>query len=324
MQTTRNTDHVIQAELWTGDLQKMFEEELIATNFVEWLSWTGADSIVMHQIGQNVAQDYAEDQEIQYTNLAIGRKSFSAGGYKQSANYITNQLLQDSPMASRIKSEFVPSQLRALMKSQERDILKEAGPMGQSGQTANDYNMLNRARHRWVAGGANTTINEIDFAKAALALDQANIAQGGRVAIIDSATIWEFNKRIAAEHLTTQNQKWADLVHTGVGNGGDANGYVFQYNLFGFDCYTNPNLNKLEDPETIGGDTIQNGIENLFFSMDGSIKPFKGTVRQPPKVDSDYNKDRQREEYVTTCRFGHALDRPENMVIVLTDDTINY
>jgi hypothetical protein len=42
-----------------------------------------------------------------------------------------------------------------------------------------------------------------------------------------------------------------------------------------------------------------------------------GHVRQAPKVDSEYNKDLQREEYVTTARYGFKLFRPENMVVVL-------
>jgi hypothetical protein len=44
-----------------------------------------------------------------------------------------------------------------------------------------------------------------------------------------------------------------------------------------------------------------------------------GSVRQAPRVDSEFNKDFQREEYVTTCRYGLKLYRPENVVVVVTD-----
>jgi len=49
------------------------------------------------------------------------------------------------------------------------------------------------------------------------------------------------------------------------------------------------------------------------------VVPFIGAMRQAPTVESDYNKDLQREEYVTTARYGMKLYRPENLVTVLSD-----
>jgi hypothetical protein len=44
-----------------------------------------------------------------------------------------------------------------------------------------------------------------------------------------------------------------------------------------------------------------------------------GHIRQYPKVESERNKDMQRDEYVTTARWGFKNYRPENTVIVLSD-----
>jgi hypothetical protein len=44
-----------------------------------------------------------------------------------------------------------------------------------------------------------------------------------------------------------------------------------------------------------------------------------GAMRQMPKVDGGYNYNKQREEYVTTARYGLKVYRPENLVCVLTD-----
>jgi hypothetical protein len=65
--------------------------------------------------------------------------------------------------------------------------------------------------------------------------------------------------------------------------------------------------------------TAAAGVNNLFFSAAQDVVPFIGSMRQPPKVDSEYNKDLQREEYVTTMRYGMKLFRPENLVVVLSD-----
>jgi Icc-related predicted phosphoesterase len=45
-------------------------------------------------------------------------------------------------------------------------------------------------------------------------------------------------------------------------------------------------------------------------------------VFQVPNVDSEYNKDYQRDEYVTTCRYGFKAFRPENIVVVVTDTDV--
>jgi hypothetical protein len=65
--------------------------------------------------------------------------------------------------------------------------------------------------------------------------------------------------------------------------------------------------------------TAAAGVNNLFFSAASDVLPFVGLIRQAPKVDSEYNKDWQRDEYVTTCRYAFKLFRPENLVVVVTD-----
>jgi hypothetical protein len=93
----------------------------------------------------------------------------------------------------------------------------------------------------------------------------------------------------------------------------------FVKNIFGFDIYTSINVKNV-GAETVDGLTVASGsVANLFFSAAPDVLPFVGSVRQPPKVDSEFNKDLQQEEYVTTCRYGFKLFRPENLCVVLTD-----
>jgi hypothetical protein len=41
-----------------------------------------------------------------------------------------------------------------------------------------------------------------------------------------------------------------------------------------------------------------------------------------PEVDTEYNKDFQRTEFVTTARYGVKLYRPENLVVVLSNSAV--
>lgn len=108
--------------------------------------------------------------------------------------------------------------------------------------------------------------------------------------------------------------RWEGIIRDGM-----STGMKFIANVYGFDVYVSQNLPSGKT-ETISGRTVTtNGVANYFFSAAPDVLPFVGNVRQPPKVDSEYNKDLQREEYVTTCRYGYKLYRPENMVVVLSD-----
>lgn len=95
-------------------------------------------------------------------------------------------------------------------------------------------------------------------------------------------------------------------------------GMRFLMNVYGFDVYTSDFLQK-GITTAIGGQSATNGVANLFFSAAPDVIPFVGQMRQSPRVDSEYNKDYQRDEYVTTARYGFGFYRPENMVVVISE-----
>jgi hypothetical protein len=106
---------------------------------------------------------------------------------------------------------------------------------------------------------------------------------------------------------------WEGVITTGL-----SNGTRFYKNVYGWDLYISQNL-KASAGETIDAVTVNSsGVHNVFFSATQDVLPIVGAVRQPPQVDSEYNKDFQRDEYVTTCRYGFKLYRPENFVTILS------
>jgi hypothetical protein len=210
---------------------------------------------------------------------------------------------------SRLVSSFVPKQHRAISKAMEVDILN----LGFAGQTASDLNTINSAAHRWVAAGTNNVLVPQDFAKAKYALQKANVPMTNLIAIVDPSVEYQLSTLTNLVSLTN-NPRWEGIVRDGM-----STGMKFLANVYGFDVYVSQNLPNGKT-ETINGRTVTtNGVANYFFSASSDVLPFVGNVRQPPKVDSEYNKDLQREEYVTTCRYGFKLYRPENMVTVLSD-----
>jgi hypothetical protein len=108
---------------------------------------------------------------------------------------------------------------------------------------------------------------------------------------------------------------WQSVVKEGM-----TTGFKFRFNLGGFDVYESNYLpNAIA--ETINGRTTTTARANLFFSAaPGDTLPIIGGFRQMPTVYSEFNKDLQQDEYLTIAEYGFKLYRPENMIVVLTDD----
>lgn len=259
-------------------------------------------------------RDYAEGQEVVYTAMETGNFTFSIDKYQTSATYITNKLKQDSFYADRLISGFVPKEARAIAVAMETNLLSKPD----SGQVASNSNTINGAKHRYVAGGTNQVITIEDFAKAHFALKKANVPMTNLIAIVDPSVEFELATQTNVINFSQPHPMWEDVMMNGL-----STGMRFRKNIFGFDVYTSNYLPSGKS-ETIDTVAVTNGVANYFFSAAPGVVPLIGLVRQAPVVESEYNKDWQREEYVTSVRYGFALYRPENMVTVLSDNSRVY
>ncbi len=307
--STSTNEHLIRSNLWSKQIKEVLEDELIGTRYVRMLDFPDGDTLNIPSIGQMQSRDYAEGQQVIYDAMDTGNFTFTIDQYKSSGTYITNKMKQDSFYMSELVSSFVPKMSRALAVAMEAKVLS-IGPLA---QTATSLNTINTAAHRYVGSGTNETISVLDFAKANYALDMANVPHQGRVAIVHPSVAYALGTQTNLINLTN-NPHWEGLVRTG-----HMTGMKFITNILGFDVYTSQNLYRNTTSETINSVTAASGINNLFFSSASDVLPFVGSIRQSPKVESEYNKDFQREEYVVTCRYGFKLFRPENLVVVVTD-----
>lgn len=309
--TTTSNDHLIRSNLWSSNLKEVLQDELMGMRYVDMITdFPDGDTMNIPSIGQAEINNYAEGQAVRYTAMDTGNFTFTITDYKSSATYITNKMKQYSYVMDRLVASFVPKMNRAIMKSMEASVLAT----GPAGQTSANSNTINGAKHRYVAGGANQTLVVEDFAKALYALQKANVPATNLVAIVDPSVEFAFNTQTNLVNFSN-NPQWEGIVSSGI-----SSGMRFVKNIYGFDVYTSQNLKLNTTTETIDGVVgVSGAVNNLFFSATTDVLPFIGNVRQQPKVDSEYNKDMQRDEYVTTCRYGFKLYRPENLVTVLSD-----
>lgn len=307
--TTGTNEHLIRSNLWSSQIKEVLLDELFATKYVDLITdFPDGDTLNIPSIGQAEVLDYDEGQAVRYTAMDTGNFTFTINKYKSSATYITNKMKQDSFYMSRLVSSFVPKQSRAISKAMEVDVLN----LGFAGQTASSLNNINGAPHRWVAAGTNNVLTPQDFAKAKYSLQKANVPMTNLVAIVDPSVEYQLSTITNLVNLSN-NPRWEGIVKDGM-----STGMKYLTNVYGFDVYVSQNLPSGKS-ETVNSRSVTNGVANYFFSAAPDVLPFVGSIRQPPKVDSEYNKDLQREEYVTTCRYGYKLYRPENLITVLSD-----
>lgn len=319
-ETTTNTAQLRRANVWSADLKDVLLDELNAQGYVRWLTdFPDGDQFNIPSIGQLGARDYVENAPVVYDSLATGNFTFVVNQYKSSGIYITNKAKQDMYYYNQLVSSFLPKEARALAEVVETDILALGGAGASGGQTGGSTNAINGAAHRFV-GSATVTggqaLGVADFARVVYSLKKANVGDAGLIGIVDPSMEYIINT------LTNLTNVSNNPMFEGIVTSGIASGRRFIRNIYGIDLYTSNYLAKGQN-ETMETRSTTSGVANIFMSAsDKSILPFVGAWRQMPTVETEYKKDFQREEYVTTCRYGLKVFRPENLVVALSDTAV--
>ena len=311
---TSDSALLIRSEIWSTQLKEVLQDSLQAQGWVNWLTeFPDGDQFTIPSIGESTIRDYVEDTDVVFDSIDTGEFTFSITEYLSSGHYITEKARQDLFYAAQLEAAFVPSQARAMSERMETDILALGAGGASGGQTADNTNTINGAEHRFVGSGTNETFAVKDVAKALFALKKANVPSSGLIGIVDPSVEYELNTLTNIVNMSN-NPRWEGIIESGIGSD-----MVFIKNIYGFDFFVSNYLPTAN--ETIGGVTTASGKANIFFSTSSSdLLPFMGAMRQMPKVDGQYNINKQREEYVTTSRYGLKVYRQENLVVLLTDD----
>lgn len=317
--TTGNVSLLTRSEVWSRELKETLQEDLMAQSYVRMLEgFPDGDQFNIPSIGDARTDDYAEDTAITYRPLDTGEFNFTITEYLSSGHYITRKAEQDMFYMNELVSSFVPKQRRAIAEHFEATAL--AAP--EATYSANGQGEINGAYHR-MAGGNSGVIELADFAYALYALKKANVPQTNLVAIVDPSVEYIMNTLTNLVSVS-DNPRWEGIVADGI-----ASGMKFVKNIYGFDVYTSNFLPDVTDgalPERDGSTTKDfsstAGKANYFFSAAGDVLPLVGAWRQMPEVQSEFNKDFQRTEFVTTARYGVKHYRPENTITVVSDPNV--
>ena len=317
--TTGNSTDLIRAEVWSSEIKDILRDEMMAQKYVRMLEgFPDGDQFNIPSIGQAQVDDYTEDTEVKFRPMDTGEFTFTIDEYLSSGSYITKKARQDMFYMNELVSRFIPEQERAIMAHFETTTL--ATP--ESGVSANSNEAIDGIEHRWAAGGTGAVFQVEDFARARYALKKANVPDRNLIAIVDPSAEFTLNTLSNLVDVSN-NPRWEGIVNDGI-----ATGMKFVKNVYGFDVYTSNYLKDVTDsalPNAADSNvdfSSVNGKANLFFSADSTASPFVGAWRQMPEVDFIPNPKLQRDEFLTTARYGVKLYRPENMVRVISKTNV--
>ncbi len=313
VQNTTNTTNFIEAQQYSQFILENLHDGLLPTNFYRDVSDFGSGTTLnIKTIGTRTLQDVSEDTPLIYNPIDTGNVTLSITDYIGDAWAVTDILRQDGAQIDALLAMNGIEATRAIQERFETRFLTVLN----AGQTAADANTINGFAHRLVAQGTNETIELTDFNLMKLAFDKANVPQAGRIALIDPVVEASLNSKFQSTFAIDRNPMFQKLLEEGF-----TREHKFVINLFGFDIWTTNRL-PLIASETIGADTVTTGIANIFISvLDDNTKPSMVAWRQQPKVESERNKDRQRDEFVTTSRWGVGVQRVDTLGVILTDAT---
>lgn len=326
MQTTANTSAFIEAEVYSDIIIRVLHDQLLTESWYRNVAdFDHGTNYRLKTVGASETQPVEEDRAIKYTPIDTGEVVLNITNYEGTAFYITDKLRQDGSNIPALLAARAMEDSRALAERFESSYFETAGLLS---QTPGNTNAINGFAHRWVADAAADNSHKVglqDFFDMKLAFDKANVPVAGRIAVVDPVVEATLNKLATTTLAMDRNPKWQQVLEEGF-----ARNHQFLFNIAGWDIYTSNRLPRIKAAETITGpsgaaETAAIGyVANIFQNvLDDSLKPVMGAWRQMPRAESERNKDLQRDEFVSTARWGFGSQRDETLGVILTSAS-NY
>ena len=310
-QNRANSTAFIETEQYSAFILRNLHDGLLHGTFYRNVTDFGSGTTLnIKTVGSVTVQDVAEDVAVDYTPIESGTIKMTIDNYMGDAWYVTDDLKEDGAQIDALMTARSMESARAIKEVFETRFLARAV----SALTPSNPNAVNGFNHMLVGSGANNTITINDFIAMRLAFDKANVPAGGRIAIVDPITAASFGKLI---QLTGDIQPWPQSI---LANGFDRD-HTYVTTIHGWTVITSNRLPRGSFSD--GTATVANGVANLFMSVaDDNTKPVMAAWRRMPSIETERNKDKRRQEFTTSCRFGFGVQRLDTIGVIATNASV--
>lgn len=305
--TSVNTRAFIESEQYSGFILRNLHDGMVPGTFYRNVTdFASGETLNIKTVGTATLQDCEEDVPLNYDPIDTGEVTMSITDYVGSAWYITDKLREDGNQIEQVQAEHQAEATRAIQENFETRFLSVCN----SAQTAADPNTINGFAHRIASAETDDVISLQHFIDMKLAFDKANVPYGNRVAIIDPVCASTLDRLVNIQSDVTP---FADKI---LQNGFDRD-HEFIMKLYGWNIITSNRLAKGDFGD--GTNSVTGGVANVFMSVqDDNSKPVMAAWRRMPTVEGERNKDRRRDEFVSTARFGFGAQRLDTLGVVVT------
>lgn len=310
-QNRANSTAFIETEQYSAFILRNLHDGLLPGAFYRNVTdFNSGTTLNIKTVGSVTIQDVAEDVAVDYTPIESGTIKMIIDNYIGDAWYVTDELKEDGAQIDALMTARSMESARALKEVFETRFLARAvGAL-----TPSNPNAVNGFNHMMVGSGANNTITVNDFIAMRLAFDKANVPAGGRIAIVDPITAASFAKLV---QLTGDINPWPQSI---LANGFDRD-HTYVTTIHGWHVITSNRLPRGSFSD--GTTTVANGVANLFMCVaDDNTKPMMAAWRRMPSIETERNKDKRRQEFVTSGRFGFGVQRLDTIGVIATNATL--
>lgn len=311
-QLTTNTSAFIEAEQYSTFILNNLHDGLLGEQFWRNVTDFGSGSTLhIKTIGSVTVQDAAEDVPLIYNPIESGEVQMTITQYKGDAWYVTDDLKEDGTQIDALMAARSIEGTRAIQEVFETTFLATAN----AAQTNASPNTINGFPHRIASTETNNVFSLSQLIAMRLAFDKANVPAEGRVFIVDPVVEATLNGLVTITHDVTPFGE--RVLRDGL-----ASGQRFVMQLFGFDIITSNRLPRGTFSD--GTTSVSNAVANIAMCvLDDQTKPIMVAWRRMPKTEGERNKDRRRNEFVTTCRYGMGAQRVDTLGVIITS-AVNY
>lgn len=309
-QNRANSAAFIEDTQYSALILRNLHDGLLPNTFYRNVTDFGSGTTLnIKTIGSVTVQDVAEDVSVDYTPIESGTIKMVIDNHVGDAWYVTDELKEDGAQVEALMAARSMESARALKEVYESRFLKRAV----AGLVPNDPNLVNGFAHMRVASGPNNTLALKDFIDMKLAFDKANVPAGGRVAIVDPITAASFASMV---QITSDITGWPQEI---IKNGFDRD-HQYITNLYGWHVITS---NRLPLGTFGDGTDTATGVANIFMCVaDDNTKPMMAAWRRMPSLESERNKDKRRQEFVTSARYGFGVQRTDTLGVIVSSNTV--
>ncbi len=311
-QLTTNTTAFIEAEQYSKFILLNLHDGLLGEQFYRNVTDFGSGTTLhIKTIGSVTVQDAAEDVPLVYNPIESGEVTLTITQYKGDAWYVTDDLREDGAQIDALMAQRAAEGTRAIQESFETKFLATAN----AAQTNANPNTINGFPHRIASTETNNVFAVSQLIAMRLAFDKANVPAEGRVFICDPVVEATLNGLVTITHDVTP-------FGEGILRDGLSSGMRFVQQLFGFDIILSNRLPRGTFSD--GTTSVSNAVANIAMCVtDDQTKPIMVAWRRMPKTEGERNKDRRRNEFVTTSRYGMGAQRVDTLGVIITS-AVNY